>query len=321
MQSMITVARLRGIPVRVAPSALIVFGVIAWTLASGYFPHVLPALEPAAAWAYGIGAAVVLLVSVVLHELAHAFVARAHGVSVGGITLHVLGGVSELDDEPPHPRAEALIAVAGPLASFVLAAGAFSAYEATVPGTSTSAFLAYVALANVLLGAFNLVPAFPLDGGRLLRAALWAWNGRLHRATRTASRLGTLLAIALIALGAVRGFAGDAVGGLWLAMIGVFLHRSARTSEQLAAVRGHLERVRVADLMVPGPSNGRPSGPDAVVAPDDSAWVAFLRLSKSGSPRLDVVDEGAVVGAIDRAGIHGALARARPGPGGVPRAA
>jgi Zn-dependent protease len=261
------------------------------------------------------------LLSVVLHELAHAFVARAHGVSVGGITLHVLGGVSELNDEPASPRAEAVIAIAGPLASFVIAAFVFAAHEAAVPGTSTSAFLAYVALANLLLGAFNLVPAFPLDGGRLLRAALWAWDGRLDRATRRASRFSTLLAVALIALGAVRGLAGDAISGLWLAMIGVFLHRAARSSGELATVRGHLERVRVADLMAPGRGNGGPLAPDAVVAPGDSAWLAFLRLAKTRSRRLDVVDDGAVVGAIDQADIRQALARARAGRGPVPRAA
>ena len=157
--------RVRGIPVRIDFGWLLVVAFIAWTLASGYFPYVLPARSAAAYWVQGLVAALLLFASVLLHELAHALVAIRHGIPVGGITLHIFGGVSQLDSEPETPRAELLIAVVGPLASFAIA-GAAHGVGRLLPAPSVADALAgYVGAVNLMVGVFNLVPAFPLDGG------------------------------------------------------------------------------------------------------------------------------------------------------------
>jgi Zn-dependent protease len=310
-----TLFRMRGIPLRVDPSSMVVFVVIAWTLAAGYFPAVLPDLGVVAAWGYGIASALTLLTSVVLHELAHALVARTRGVGVHAITLHVLGGASELDDEPPSPGAEAEIAIAGPLASGMIALSAFVARATVEPGGSAWAVLSYVVVANALLGVFNLVPAFPLDGGRVLRAILWAASGRLDAATRAASRVGTVVAVLMVVAGGVRAFGGDAVGGVWLVMIGFFIHHAARTSGQLATMRTRLDRFRVAELMAPASRETTvPTAADAVVGPRDSAWLAFLRLARNRTGHVPVVDGGTLVGVVDEAGLREAIARADERP-------
>jgi Zn-dependent protease len=303
--------RVLGIPVRVDPSSIVVFALVAWTLASGYFPSVLPGVRSFEAWLHGVAAAGTLLLCVILHELSHALVARRAGVAVRAITLHLLGGVSELDDEPPTPRAEAAIAIAGPLASFVIALAAFAARAGAVPGTSAWAYLGYVALANALLGGFNLVPAFPLDGGRVFHALLWAMTGGRDRATHLASRVASLVAMGLLAIGGMRGFAGDPIGGMWLMLIGLFLSSAARNSRELAIVRTRLERYSVADVMEPASGDAQaPSSSESAVRPDDSAWRAFVRLARSQTGRLAVVAGGRLVGVVDQASLRAAMARA-----------
>ena len=188
MGGTVRVLTIHGIPINVHVSWLVIYGLITWTLAVGYFPRALPDLPAAAYWANGLLAAFLLFVSVLLHELSHSFVAMAHGLSVRGITLHVFGGVSHLEDEPPSPRAEFLIAVVGPISSFAIAAvlWAINASGLVQPAWA-QAVIAYLVLVNVVVGIFNLVPGFPLDGGRLLRAALWKWKGSLGPATYMAS--------------------------------------------------------------------------------------------------------------------------------------
>jgi Zn-dependent protease len=184
MGGAVRVVTIRGIPVNVHVSWLVIYGLITWTLAVGYFPRTLPNLPPVAYWANGLLAAFLLFVSVLLHELSHSLVAIAHGLSVRGITLHVFGGVSHLEDEPPTPRAEFLIAVVGPITSFAIAAVLWAINAAgLVRPAWAQAVVAYLVLVNVVVGIFNLVPGFPLDGGRLLRAALWKWKGTLGQAT------------------------------------------------------------------------------------------------------------------------------------------
>jgi Zn-dependent protease len=300
--------RVRGIPVRVDVGWLLIFGLVAWNLASGYFPHVLPAQSPGAAWVQAVVAAVLLFASVLLHELAHALVAVRRGVAVGGITLHLFGGVSELTSEPETPRDELLIAIVGPLASFAIAAGAYGVGWLASGPPWADAIAGYVAAVNVVVGVFNLVPAFPLDGGRVLRAVLWARSGRLFWATRVASRVGSLLALAMIVLGAGRALAGEAMGGLWLALIGLFLHQSARASYELARVRARLESIAVRDVMSAAPAaEAAPSA--AVVSPRDSAWRAFLELSGKDPGAVAVVEQGALVGVVTSQDLRDALAR------------
>lgn len=244
------VLTIRGIPINVHVSWLVIYGLITWTLATGYFPRALPDLPAAAHWANGLLAAFLLFVSVLLHELSHSFVATAHGLSVRGITLHVFGGVSHLEDEAPSPRAEFLIAVVGPITSFAIAAvlWAISAAGLVQPAWA-QAVVTYLVLVNVAVGIFNLVPGFPLDGGRLLRAALWKWKGSLGQATYIASRVGVGFAFALMGLGVWQILGGAVLGGVWFIIIGMFLRGAADASYSQMALREALARLPVRDIM------------------------------------------------------------------------
>jgi Zn-dependent protease len=315
--------RVRGIPVRIDAGWLLIFCLVTWSLAAGYFPHVLPARSTATYWLQGMAAALLLFGSVFLHELSHALAAVDQGVPVGGITLHVFGGVSQLDAEPATPRAEALIAVVGPLTSFAIAGVCLIANRAIEGSAAFHALASYLAVINLMVGVFNLIPGFPLDGGRILRATLWWWTGRLGQATRIASRCGSVVAVLLIALGGVRALAGDVVGGLWLALIGVFLLQAASSAWELMRVRARLERVRVrdlmtrapliADLMAPLVEAGTALRAEQVVQPADSAWTAFLKLGRTRGAQLPVVEGHALVGVVTQHALRGVLATAEDG--------
>jgi Zn-dependent protease/predicted transcriptional regulator len=286
----VTLFRVVGIPVRVHPSWLVIFGLIAWSLSVGYFPHVLPGVPAAAYWIQGLVAALLLFVSVFLHELSHSVVARAHGLPVSGITLHVFGGVSQLEREPDGPGVEFRMAVAGPLTSFALAALAAVGAAAVSRAPATAAVLRYLATVNTLVGAFNLVPGFPLDGGRILRAALWSARGDFGWATRVASRAGTIVASLLIGLGVLRGLTGEFLGGLWLVLIGLFLRQAAEGSYQQLVVRRALAPLRVRDVMTRAVVSVAPDRPLAEVV-DGTLW----RHHVSSFP---VVDGGRVLGIL-----------------------
>ncbi|MGH7393284.1 MAG: site-2 protease family protein [Candidatus Rokuibacteriota bacterium] len=246
----VTLFRVAGIPVRIHVSWLVIFGLIAWSLSVGYFPQVLPGLTVRMHWVTGFVAALLLFVSVFLHELSHSVVARGHGLRVSGITLHVFGGVSQLEEEPGSPGVEFKMAIVGPLTSFVIAAvAALAARAAAGEHVVAAAVLGYLALVNTLVGAFNLVPGFPLDGGRVLRAALWRLRGDLQWATRVAASAGGTVAFLLMALGVFRGLAGDFLGGLWFVLIGLFLRQASQASYQQLLLRRTLEPLAVRDVM------------------------------------------------------------------------
>lgn len=249
MGGSLTLFRIRGIPVRVHVSWLVIYGLIAWSLAVGYFPRVLPDTTVLTHWATGLVAALLLFVSVFLHELSHSLVARRQGLGVSAITLHIFGGVSQLEEEPHSPGKEFWMAIVGPLTSFAVAIVAGVAAKAAQGAPVPAAILGYLALVNAIVGAFNLVPGFPLDGGRVLRAVLWKVKGDLRLATEMASRAGGVVAILLIVLGIFRGFAGDFLGGLWFVLIGVFLRQAGQASYQQLLVRRALEPLAVRDVM------------------------------------------------------------------------
>ena len=249
MGGSLTLFRIRGIPVRVHMSWLIIYGLISWSLAVGYFPRVLPDVPLLTHWVTGLVAALLLFVSVFLHELSHALVARRHGLGVSAITLHIFGGVSQLEEEPRSPGQEFWMAIVGPLTSFAIAMVAGVAAKAAEPIPVLAAVLGYLALVNAMVGAFNLVPGFPLDGGRVLRAALWKVKGDLRRATEMARRAGAAVAVLLIVLGVSRGLAGDFLGGLWFVLIGLFLRQAGQASHQQLLVRCVLEPLAVRDVM------------------------------------------------------------------------
>ena len=252
----ITLFKLFGFAIRIDPSWFIVVVLFTWTFAAQLFPQRLPGLPPLAYLAMGIAAVLGLFGSVILHELSHALTARRFGVEMRGITLFIFGGVAEMTDEPPHPKAELWIAAAGPIASFALALAGFGlTVLATmaglpVPVVQVVGFLAYI---NVSLAVFNLIPAFPLDGGRILRSILWAWKGSLRRATRITSRIGAGFGMVLLALGVLRFVLGDFVGGMWLFLIGLFVRNAAQMSYQQLLLRRAFEGEPVSRFMQTDP--------------------------------------------------------------------
>ena len=271
MGASIRLFKIGQIPISVHASWLAIYTLITWTLAVGYFPRVLPNLGPAQYWVHGLIAALLLFVSVLVHELAHSLVATAHGLKVRGITLHVFGGVSHLEDEAPTPRAEALIAAAGPLASFAIAAVLWGFREAGLAGAgSVGAVATYLITVNVMVGLFNLIPGFPLDGGRLLRAALWRWKGSLTRATYLASRVGVAFAFTLMAWGVYEMFTGAVVSGLWLMLIGLFLQSAANASYAQVGLREALGRLTVSQIMARDVVSARPD--DTVASLVERFW-------------------------------------------------
>ncbi|MCC2640888.1 MAG: putative Membrane-associated zinc metallopeptidase containing domain pair [Nitrospira sp.] len=258
------IGRILGIPIRVHASWFFIFFFVTWSLATGYLPDMLPGLSQPRYWAMGGVAALLLFVSVLLHELGHSVVALSYRIPIGQITLFIFGGVAQMRKEPPHPRAEFLIAIAGPIVSFLLAAlclGLVTLLEWLPAGTSIQGLTALGALlgmVNTQLGLFNLLPGFPLDGGRALRAGLWAWSHDFYRATSQAALVGLLFGIsfglfgAFLVIGALSGTLSGAVAssGGWIILLGAFLFAAARGSRKQAALRASLASLLVRDLMV-----------------------------------------------------------------------
>ena len=227
----VTLFRLFGFEVKVDFSWLIIATLITWSLARSVFPAYFGSLTSATYWAMGVVGAAGLFLSVIIHEFSHSLVARRFGLSMKGITLFIFGGVAEMAGEPPNARAEFFMAIAGPAASVVLSGiiygvtvlGGVSNWPSPVIGV-----LSYLWVINLVLAAFNLVPAFPLDGGRVLRSLLWGYSKRLTWATRIASRIGSGFGFLLMLLGVLFFIRGDLVGGIWWFLIGMFV-RSAST--------------------------------------------------------------------------------------------
>jgi Zn-dependent protease len=247
-----SLGRIAGIRIGVNASVLVIVLIIAGGLAFGRFPLVLPGRSMLAYILAAVVAAVAFLASLLAHELAHALVARRNGIEVEGITLWLLGGVARLKGGARSPGAEFRIASVGPLTSLVLGVlfggCAMLARAAGADGLPV-AVLAYLAGINMLLAVFNLVPAAPLDGGRLLRALLWRLRGDPWSSAVTAAHAGRIFGFALIALGFLQVVTGRGLGGLWLALVGLFLVNAATAEEQHARVSGRLGGVSVAAVM------------------------------------------------------------------------
>jgi Zn-dependent protease len=257
MDASVRLGRIAGIEVRLHWSLAIVFTLIVWTLAGQVFPSFVADQPQFAYWLASAVAGLLFYVSLLSHEMGHAVVARRLGVKVEGITLWIFGGVARLRGEAATPAAEARIAVAGPVVSLALAvlfgAATFALDPTGVPPL-VEGCCAWLALANAMLLLFNLVPAFPLDGGRLLRAYLWQRSGDRYRATSSAALLGRICAFLMIGLGLVALFAQDALSGLWLIFLGWFLMSAARNEESLVLMRGALAGLRVGDVMSRDPA-------------------------------------------------------------------
>jgi Zn-dependent protease len=270
MTASLRLGRIAGIPIGASWSVLFIALLVAWPLAGTILPSLVPGLDPSAYWLAGAVATGLFLASLLAHELGHALVARRAGLRVRGITLWLLGGVAQLEDEPATPRDDLRIAIVGPAISLALAVGfGVAAVALGVLGAPTlaAAVAGWLAVGNTALAVFNLLPAAPLDGGRVLRGLLWRRHGNRLRAAVTAAKAGQLVGGALVVYGLLGVFTGWGIGTLWTVLVGWFLVAAARQEREHAVARYGLAGLRVGDVMVPTP----------VLAP---AWFtvdAFLR--------------------------------------------
>jgi Zn-dependent protease/CBS domain-containing protein len=249
LKSRIEIVEVGGIPIRIHLSWLLVFGLVTWSLAAGYFPAEYPGWTARSYWVIGAVTALAFFASILIHELGHSWVARRNGIPIESITLFVFGGMARISREPDTPGVEFRVALAGPVTSFVLAGLCAGAWQLAREVPLLAAPAIWLARINFMVAVFNLVPGFPLDGGRLFRAAVWRFTGSLHRASRVASFTGQLVAFGLIGWGILTVMGGNVIGGMWLAFIGWFLQNAAAHSHAEANLRELLRDVTVAQAM------------------------------------------------------------------------
>jgi Zn-dependent protease/CBS domain-containing protein len=294
----ISLFRVAGIRINIDYSWFIIFGLVLFALSAGYLPRTFPGQPTQTYWVAGLFATLLFFSSVMLHELAHSLVAIRQGIDIPEITLFIFGGVSRLSQEPTDPKTEFKIAVVGPLTSFALAA-AFGVLRVFLQGFEPSLItvvIGYLAWINLALGIFNLIPGFPLDGGRLLRAFLWWRTGSLTRATKVASDFGKGFAVAIMILGGLQIFAGALVNGLWFIFIGMFLRGMSVQGYEELVIRKSLEGVHVEEVMVR----------EVVSVPPDLTVSQlihdyFLHYAFRGFP---VVENGRVLGVVSVAAVR-----------------
>jgi len=249
MRGSITLGEILGIAIRLHSSWFLIAALVTWSLAGGYFPQEYPGWAAATYWIVGAVTAILFFASVLLHELGHSVLALREKVPVRSITLFIFGGVAQISREPPTAGAEFRIAIAGPLTSLALA-GLFGLLKVAVPGDAVlAAPAAYLARINLGLALFNLIPGFPLDGGRVLRSLLWGLGANFRSATRWASWAGRGVAFLFILAGVGQMFLGGFLNGLWIAFIGWFLNNAAESSYQQVVLRDTLAGVTAADVM------------------------------------------------------------------------
>jgi Zn-dependent protease/CBS domain-containing protein len=279
------IGTIMGIPIRVHFSWFIIFGLITWSLSTFYFPEAAPDLPAASYWVKGVLAAILFFASVGFHELAHSFVAKKYKISIESITLFIFGGVARMKGEPPHPKAEFRIAIAGPLSSFFLSA-LFFFLSMTAAG-AIKALFSYLAQINFIIAVFNLIPGFPMDGGRVLRSAIWKKKKDFFYATQKASNIGRKIAVFFIFFGLFSVFT-RMPGGLWLMFIGWFLYTAAQSSYQQSTLQESLSGIRVRDIMVKDIVTLSSS-----MTIDEAVNGYFLRYGYGGFP---VADDGKFLG-------------------------
>lgn len=252
----LTLFDILGYKVRLHMSWIFLAALATWSLARGYFPEYYLGLSDSTYWWMGAIAMIGLFGSLVFHEFAHSLVSRHYGIPISSITLFIFGGVAQLDKEPPSPKAEFLAAIAGPLSSFALSAGLYLAfqvgYQIQFPLPALGV-LGCLAVANSLLGGFNLIPAFPLDGGRALRAGLWHWKRDFRRAAQWASRAGSIFGLLLALSGMAYLITGNFIVGMWWFIVGLFLRGAAASSYYQVVARTMLGGEPIQRFMTPNP--------------------------------------------------------------------
>jgi Zn-dependent protease/CBS domain-containing protein len=254
--------KLFGFEVRIDLSWVIIAVLIVWSLAIGLFPFRYKNLSAQTYWLMGVAGAVGLFLSIIFHEIFHSLVARRFGIPMKGITLFIFGGVSEMGEEPTSAKVEFLMAIVGPLSSIAIALACYGIHILGMSSgwpESVDGVVQYLAYVNGLLAVFNLLPAFPLDGGRALRAILWGVRKNLRWATRVSSAVGFGFGVLLILLGVFQFLTGNVIGGVWLFLIGMYLQSAAKASYQQILIRKALEREPVRRFMKTDPVTVSPS--------------------------------------------------------------
>ena len=245
-----------GFKVNIDISWVILAVLVTWSLAQGLFPHYFECFKKSTYWWMAAASALGLFISIIFHEFCHSMVARKFGMPMNGITLFIFGGVAEMNEEPESPKSEFFTAVAGPVSSIVLSGMLFLVYGG---GTllkwpeAVNGVVAYLAWLNLILACFNLVPAFPLDGGRILRSILWGVKKNLRWATRVASGFGGAFGFFLIILGVVAFIGGNFIGGMWYFLIGMFIRGASQMSYQQLLIRKALSGEPARNFMMEGP--------------------------------------------------------------------
>jgi Zn-dependent protease/CBS domain-containing protein len=291
--------KVAGIRISFDYSWFIVFAVVLFALSEGYFPRYYPGHGAQAYWLAGLIATLFFFASVVVHEVAHSLMAIRSGIEITEITLFIFGGVSRITEEPRDPATELRIALVGPLSSFALAFGFWVVRSlfASFNLPMTTGIFTYLAWINLALGIFNLIPGFPLDGGRVFRALYWWRTGSLTQATRLAADIGKGFATALMVLGGLQIFLGDLIGGLWFIFIGMFLRGLSQRGFEEVVIRQSLEGVPVREVMVRSVVSVPPELPVSSLVQD-----YFLHYAYGGFP---VIQDGRVVGLVSVAGVRG----------------
>jgi len=245
-----------GFEVKLDFSWIFIATLVVWSLATGYFPKELEGFTPDIYWTMAVVAMLGLFFSIIFHELAHSLVARVFGLKIKGITLFIFGGMAEMANDPKNPVTEFMMAIAGPIGSFILA-GVFyligligSALGIGQPMVTVFAYLAFI---NTILAVFNLIPAFPMDGGRVLRAILWHYTGDMAKATHIAARGGHYFGVGLIIFGIASALTGNFVAGIWMGLIGMFIQRSAASEDFRSDVTSVFGKQKVGEYMVDDP--------------------------------------------------------------------
>ncbi|MGF1507467.1 MAG: site-2 protease family protein, partial [Anaerolineae bacterium] len=308
------------------------------SLAGGYFPARFSGWPGWLYWLTGIVTALGLFGSVLLHELGHSLVARGFGVPVTRIRLFIFGGVAEMGDEWPHAGSEFLIAIAGPVVSVLTGVAAFVGWAllrvgrgrdltmldmaipapaAVLPGLlsleALVGVLGYLAAINVVLAVFNMVPGFPLDGGRVLRSVVWGLTGSLRQATNIAVIIGRIVAFGFIGLGVVQIVTGSLVGGLWTIFIGIFMQGAGRAEQRSQLAKGLLQERFVAHLMMHNPQITRWAVPGLApeithgksVSPDEDLWNVLKRMERNNIGTMPIMRDGQLLGILRREDILG----------------
>ncbi len=291
------VGRLAGIDIAIHPSWLVIGFLVTYSLAVARFPIDFEGWSPALYWIVAAATAALFFASVLAHELSHALVARRFGLKVEGITLFIFGGATSIDSDSRTPREEALIAVAGPATSLVIGAVLLAA-DLVIAQPQIAALVGWLGFINLLLGLFNLIPGFPMDGGRVLRAIIWRIRGDRLAATRNAAMVGRFFAYGLIGLGVFVAFSVDIFSGLWLALIGWFLSTAAEATATQAGVERTLGGVRVRDALDVEPPS---------VSPNESVAELVSERLLRGEDRAFLVrhDDGGLAGIVTLTDVRG----------------